>query len=91
MLIVAAGVAKVLKLQSFASSGEVNMVRFNKFHMGELIRNRETNQHGTIVGFRDTAEAPKYQVIVPIQPNEERGFSLNTWSESVLEPYSPDE
>lgn len=66
------------------------MVQFNKFHIGELIHNRETNQRGKIVGFRDTAEAPTYQVVVPIEPTEERGVSLKIWSESVLEPCLPD-
>jgi hypothetical protein len=62
------------------------MVQFNKFHLGELIHNRETNQDGKIVGFRDTAEIPEYEVIVPIEPGKDRGCLLTLWPESVLEP-----
>jgi hypothetical protein len=56
-------------------------VRFNEFHIGESVRNRETNENGKIVGFRDTAEIPQYQVIVPGKV----GLTLILWPETVLE------
>ena len=54
-------------------------VQFNKFHIGELIHNRDTNEDGKIVGFRDTVEIPVYEVIVP-------PCSLTLWTEKALEP-----
>lgn len=45
------------------------MVQFNKFHIGELVHNHDTNEDGKIVGFRDTVEIPEYEVIVPIEAN----------------------
>jgi hypothetical protein len=62
------------------------MVQFNKFHIGELVHNRDTNEDGKIVGFRDTVEIPEYEVVVPIDPmSSERGSSLTIWPETALE------
>ena len=53
------------------------MVQFNKFHIGELVHNRDTNEDGKIVGFRDTVGIPEYEVIAPIKANHrEFGSSL---------------
>src|SRR5579864_5304583 len=64
------------------------MMQFNKFHLGEFVHNRETSQEGEVVGFRDTADVPEYQVIIPIEPSQERGscLTLMLWSETLLEP-----
>jgi len=62
------------------------MVRFNKFHLGELVRNIETKEQGRIVGLRDTTGIPEYQVVVPIEPDDwEHGSALALWLETVLE------
>ena len=63
------------------------MVQFNKFHIGELVHNHNTNEDGKIVGFRDTAGVPEYEVIVPIAANDwEHGSTLTLWPETALEP-----
>ena len=63
------------------------MVQFNKFHIGELVHNRDTNEDGKIVGFRDTVEVPEYEVIVPVEANNwELGSCLTLWAETALEP-----
>jgi hypothetical protein len=62
------------------------MVQFNKFYIGELVHNHDTNEDGKIVGFRDTVEIPEYEVIVPIEANNsEPGSSLKLWPETALE------
>ena len=62
------------------------MVQFNKFYIGELVHNHDTNEDGTIVGFRDTVQIPEYEVIVPIEANNsEPGSSLKLWPETALE------
>jgi hypothetical protein len=62
-------------------------VQFNKFHIGELVHNRDTNEDGKIIGFRDTVEIPEYEVIVPVEAdNLERESSLRLWPETALEP-----
>ena len=62
-------------------------MQFNKFHIGELVHNHDTNEDGTIVGFRDSFEIPEYEVMVPVDANNlERGFSLRLWPETALEP-----
>ena len=60
-----------------------HMVQFNKFHIGELVHNRETNEDGTIVGFRDTSNTPEYEVLVPMEPGDKVG-ALTVWSETAL-------
>jgi hypothetical protein len=59
----------------------------NKFHIGELVHNHDTNEDGKIIGFRDTLEVSEYEVIVPVETdNLERGSSLRLWPETALEP-----
>ena len=67
------------------------MMQLNKFHLGESVHNRESNELGKVVGFRDTEGIPQYQVLVPIEPiSADAGCSLKLWPETVLEssPYS---
>jgi hypothetical protein len=62
------------------------MVQFNKFHIGELVHNHDTNEDGKIVGFRDTVEIPEYEVIAPLEANNpQAGSSLKLWPETALE------
>jgi hypothetical protein len=62
------------------------MVQFNKFHIGELVHNLETNEDGKIVGFRDTVGIPEYEVIVTIGPSQQQGLSLTIWLETLIGP-----
>ena len=62
----------------------LTLVQFNKFHIGEVVHNHETNEDGKIVGFRDTVGSPEYEVMVSVEPKE-LGSSLMFWPERVLE------
>jgi hypothetical protein len=64
----------------------LGLMRFSKFHIGDVVHNHETNEDGKIVGFRDTAGIPEYEVIVTVEPNNwELGCSLTLWPENTLE------
>lgn len=58
------------------------MVQFNKFHIGELVHNHVTNEDGKVVGFRDTAGIPEYEVMIPVEPNNSSSLAL--WPETAL-------
>jgi len=60
------------------------MILFNKFHVGELVHNRDTNQDGKVIGFRDTMGIPEYEVMVPVGNKWELGSSIYLWSENAL-------
>ena len=58
-----------------------NKLQFNEFYIGESVHNRETNENGKIIGFRDTTGIPQYEVLVC----SALGRSLVRWPETVLE------
>jgi hypothetical protein len=77
---------KVREPKRHALCLEEHMVLFNKYHLGEVVYNLQTNVVGTIVGYRETAETVEYEVLIHVELNNVKfGASLELWPESALE------
>jgi hypothetical protein len=79
------GIESFPRLQPTDSEGG-DMVLSNRFHLGEVVHNLQTNEVGTIVGYREIADTPEYEVLIRVEFNNvELQASLALWPEGALE------
>ena len=66
-------------------SGKQSVHGVAKFHEGQLVYNRDTDEHGFVTGVWAEAGATTYEVWVPIEPKSwAEGHWISHWVERVL-------